>query len=71
MRGDPRAAESLIDFIEQLNEKMGIPANLRDAGMIPEHITELAAAALPSGSTRANPRSVSQSDAESVLAGLL
>jgi alcohol dehydrogenase class IV len=69
--GDPRAAESLIDFIEQLNEKMGIPANLRDAGMIPEHITELAAAALPSGSTRANPRSVSQSDAESVLAGLL
>ncbi|MGI6081247.1 MAG: iron-containing alcohol dehydrogenase family protein [Limnochordia bacterium] len=70
-RDDPRAAESLIDFIEQLNEKMEIPANLRDAGMIPEHITELAAAALPSGSTRANPRSVSQSDAESLLTELL
>ncbi|MGI6609692.1 MAG: iron-containing alcohol dehydrogenase family protein [Limnochordia bacterium] len=70
-QGDSSAAERLLSFIEQLNAKLGIPSTLQTAGMASEHIPALAAVALPSGSTKANPRPVSRPEVEEMLTKLL
>lgn len=68
--GESSAADRLVTFVEELNHEMQIPSRLGELGMKAAHIPALAEAALSSGSTKANPRSVKQSDLERILTAL-
>lgn len=69
--GDTFAAERLLSFVEQLNAEMEIPSTLQTTGMVAKDIPALAEATLASASTKANPRQVSQPEAEELLVKLL
>jgi alcohol dehydrogenase class IV len=45
---------------------VGIPARLREVGLAESALDYVAAEAMPSGSTKANPRPVSEADARAV-----
>src|SRR5207248_1670451 len=63
---DSPAARSLVQFIRDLNARVGIPDRLEPLGLARSDLPYVAAEAIPSGSTRANPRPVSESDALAV-----
>lgn len=60
---EPAAAEALVAFISDLGQRVGIPQRLREVGLREDALEYVAAEAMPSGSTKANPRPVSQADA--------
>jgi alcohol dehydrogenase class IV len=60
------AARGLADFFRALNRRVEIPSRLRDVGLTRDALQYVAAEAMPSGSTRANPRPVSEEDALAV-----
>jgi alcohol dehydrogenase class IV len=60
------AARSLIRFARELGAKVGIPARLREVGLPDSALEYVAAEAMPSGSTKANPRPVGEADARAV-----
>jgi alcohol dehydrogenase class IV len=63
---DAAAAAALVDFVRELERRVGIPERLEEVGLAREALEYVAAEAMTSGSTRANPRPVSQEDALSV-----
>lgn len=58
--------DALVRFTEDLLTRLGIPPRLRDLGFQPSDLDWVAAESLPSGSTKANPRPVTLSDARAV-----
>ena len=64
--GDSAAARALVRFIRELNARVGIPERLGPLGLSRDTLPYVAAEAMPSGSTRANPRPVSEADALAV-----
>jgi alcohol dehydrogenase class IV len=69
--GDPAAVEALLAFVERLLQRLRIPLRLRDIGFEPADLDWVAAESMPSGSTRANPRPVSEADARQVAQACL
>lgn len=67
----PLLGHRLLDFVVQINERMGIPAKLSALGLRAEHIPALSKEALTSGSTKANPRPVGLPDLEELLMATL
>jgi alcohol dehydrogenase class IV len=65
------AADALIRFTEGLLKRVGIPLRLGEIGFDPADLEWVAAETMPSGSTKANPRQVSISDAREVAASSL
>jgi alcohol dehydrogenase class IV len=63
---DAEAGRSLIDFIRDLNRRVGIPERLEMVGLSRDDLEYVAAETIPSGSTRANPRPVTGADALAV-----
>ena len=61
----------LAEFAEALLASFGVPADLEEYHIPPEDLREIADEALPSGSTRANPRRVSARDLVDLLAPLV
>jgi alcohol dehydrogenase class IV len=64
--GNAAAASGLVSFIRDLNQRVGIPARLEAVGLTRDTLAYVAAEAMPSGSTRANPRPVSEAEARAV-----
>lgn len=62
---------ALLAFTEDLLDRVGIPRTLRQVGFDAADLDWVAQEALPSGSTRANPRGVSLEDAYTVTADAL
>ncbi|NPV53530.1 MAG: iron-containing alcohol dehydrogenase [Firmicutes bacterium] len=60
-------AEAGIRFIEHLLDRLGIPRKLSGIGLVEEDIAKIAEEALPSGSTKANPRDVTHEDLVNIL----
>lgn len=60
------AVDRLIELTERLLDRVGIPSRLGDVGFQPGDLDWIAEEALPSGSTKANPRPVSLEDARAV-----
>ncbi len=65
------AVNALIDFTEDLLARIEIPQRLRDLGFQPDDLAWVARETMPSGSTKANPRLVSQEDAREVAASCI
>jgi alcohol dehydrogenase class IV len=68
---NPKAASELISFLRDLNRRIGIPERLGPLGLSRDALVYVAAEAMPSGSTRANPRPVSEADARAVAEAAL
>jgi alcohol dehydrogenase class IV len=64
---DADAAAALIGFVRDLNRRVGIPHRLGAVGLRLEDLPHVAAETMPSGSTRANPRPVSEEEAFMVV----
>ncbi len=62
-----RAAKICIDKTKQLLAEVGFPWRLRELGVKPEDFPQLAKDSLPSGSLKANPRTVLEDDAINIL----
>lgn len=60
-------ARALVRLVRDLNQRLGIPSRLGALGLKEEDIPALAAQALSSGSTRANPRPVSREELAHIL----
>jgi len=58
--------EALIRFTEELLGRVGIPSRLSEIGFDPADLDWVAQETMPSGSTKANPRPVTESDARTV-----
>ncbi len=65
--GVPEAVEALIAAVGARLDRLGIPRRLRDTGFREEDLDWIAAETMPSGSTQANPRPVSEAEAREVL----
>ena len=63
--------EALIRFTEGLLDRLGIPSRLHAVGMMATDLDWVAQETMPSGSTKANPRPVSVSEARAVAEGCL
>jgi len=59
--GDP------AEFCAELLQHVGLPSNLRDYAVKPEDFETIAAESLPSGSLKANPRTVTREDVIAIL----
>ncbi|MFN3648147.1 MAG: iron-containing alcohol dehydrogenase family protein [Armatimonadota bacterium] len=60
------AADALLAFTEELLRRLEIPLRLREIGFREADLDWVAAETMPSGSTKANPRPVTESDAREV-----
>lgn len=60
--GIGKSADDLIAWIEQLKEKMEIPASLSKFGIKREDFPRIVRESMPSGSLKANPRHVTEED---------
>jgi alcohol dehydrogenase class IV len=60
---DAEANRDLVRFIRALNQRLGIPARLQAVGLKRDTLEYVASEAMPSGSTKANPRPASEADA--------
>src|SRR5690606_11570575 len=60
------AVEELLHFVETLLRRVEIPLRLSEIGFNPADLDWVARETMPSGSTKANPRSVSEADARRV-----
>lgn len=58
--------EMLVEEVRSLNRSLGIPANLREAGVTEDKIAPMAADAMKSGNIAANPRSSTIKDIEAL-----
>lgn len=68
----PEAAiDALIAFVEELLQRVGIPRRLSEVGFQADDLDWVARETMPSGSTRANPRPVTEADARAVAASCL
>jgi len=65
------AADALLRFTEGLLARLHIPQRLREVGFDAAHLDWVAQETMPSGSTKANPRPVSQEDARAVAESCL
>jgi alcohol dehydrogenase class IV len=65
------AADALLRFTEHLLRRVGIPLRLGEVGLREEDLGWVARETLPSGSTKANPRPVSEADARAVALSAL
>jgi len=65
------AAEYLARHVEASLRDMGIPLRLSEIGLREEHLDRVAAEAMTSGSTKANPRPVTEADARAVAKACL
>lgn len=65
------SVETLIGFTEDLLRRVGIPLLLDEVGFDPGDLDWVARETMPSGSTKANPRPVTESDAREVAATCL
>jgi alcohol dehydrogenase len=63
---DAMAARSLVTFVRELGASAGIPERLREVRLSQDDLEFVAEETMPSGSTRANPRPVSETDALAV-----
>jgi alcohol dehydrogenase class IV len=63
---DATAAHSLVQFVRELGANVGVPGRLREVGLPQDALEYIAAETMPSGSTKANPRPVSEADALAV-----
>ncbi len=63
--------EALIAFTEALVRRVGVPLRLGEIGFRPSDLDWVAREAMPSGSTKANPRPVTQAEARSVAESCL
>lgn len=61
------AAKAFLAYVRKLNERLGIPASLGEAGLRREMIDDIVAQTLPSGSLAANPTEASEEDLEALL----
>ncbi len=66
-----KAAGRLLEYVQVVNERLGIPAKLGQLGLMADDIPHLARAALGSGSTKANPRPAGYDDLAAILAANL
>ncbi|RKO67585.1 iron-containing alcohol dehydrogenase family protein [Desulfofundulus salinus] len=64
---DTEKARALVTLVRNLNQRLGIPSRLKALGLKADDIPVMAEQALPSGSTKANPRPVSREDLEGIL----
>jgi alcohol dehydrogenase class IV len=64
---DDLAAQSLLDYVREMNARLGLPARLSDIGLARDELEYVASEAMPSGSTKANPRPVGLEDALAVV----
>ncbi len=64
---DEVATDALIRFTEGLLTRLGIPQRLVEVGFDPADCDWVARETMPSGSTKANPRSVTEADALAVI----
>jgi alcohol dehydrogenase class IV len=62
------AVDALIRFTENLLKKVSIPLRLGEVGFKPEDLDWVAQETMPSGSTEANPRPVTEEEAREVAA---
>jgi len=60
-------AASLIGFVEELNDKMGIPRKLKEVGLVEQDIEAIAEESMPSGSLAANRPKAQKEDVMSIL----
>lgn len=67
----PAAVEALVRYTEQFLRRLEIPLRLSEVGFDPADLDWVARETLPSGSTQANPRTVTLEAARSVAAGCL
>lgn len=65
------ATEALIGFTEEMLQRIGIPLRLAEVGFDPADLDWIAQETMPSGSTQANPRSVTVEDARAVAESCL
>jgi len=65
------AVNELLHFVETLLTRLEIPLRLSDIGFNPEDLDWVARETMPSGSTKANPRPVSEADARQVTEACL
>lgn len=65
------SVEALIGFTEDQLRRVGIPSRLAEVGFDPKDLDWIGRETMPSGSTKANPRPVSESDAREVAASCL
>jgi alcohol dehydrogenase class IV len=65
--GREEDGEALVNYIFNLNTKLGIPKNLGKVGLKSTEIPELAESSLPSGSLKSNPRKASYDDLVCIL----
>lgn len=56
------SGDAVVDYLIQLNEKIGIPRHLRDIGMKKEHLDALADLAIADFAHPNNPKPVSRRD---------
>lgn len=64
---DVEGAQALLQFVMNLNEQFGIPANLRTLGLRREVISDIVKQTMPSGSLASNPKTMSEADVEQML----
>lgn len=64
-------SEDFPEYLAAELTRFGIPARLSEIGLREEHLDLVAADAMSSGSTKANPRPVTQADARAVLESCL
>ena len=62
------AVTALIDHVRNLNRDLGIPSSLSRLGFNSDDLDWVASETMPSGSTKANPRDVTEADARIVAA---
>lgn len=67
----PEATEALLRFTEDLLRQVQIPLRLHEIGFGADDLDWVAQETMPSGSTKANPRPVSESDARAVAESCL
>ena len=70
-RPDGEAAGAFLAWTRGLLERLGVPPRLGDVGLTAGDLPYVAAESMPSGSTKANPRPVSQEDALAVCRAAL
>jgi alcohol dehydrogenase class IV len=68
---DEASAMALADWVEASCERTGVPTRLSALGVEPQHVPDLAAAGAVAGSTRFNPRRVTEEDLRDLIGAWL
>lgn len=62
-----RAGQCGVDLVRELLERIGIPMRLAPFGVRPEHLDQIIAESMPSGSLKHNPRPLTPEDVRAIL----